>query len=84
MCTASTDEILRENIAINVKRRLELLGWSQVDLARKSGENQPTVNRICRGENLAGVGVLHRIAEAIGTSLDVLTAEPKEISRVST
>lgn len=79
----ATDSVLRENIAINVKRRLELLGWSQVDLARKSGENQPTVNRVCRGENLAGVGVLHRIAEALGTSLDVLTAEPKEISRVN-
>lgn len=79
----TTDNELRENIATNVKRRLELLGWSQVDLARKSGENQPTINRICRGENLAGVGVLHRIAEALGTSLDLLTAEPSEISRVA-
>ena len=83
MITVATDEQLREWIAINVRERLEILGWSQVDLAQKSGENQPTINRVCRGENLAGAGVLSRIAKALGSSADVLMSEPEKKSPVT-
>lgn len=79
----ATDQQLLDNIAANIAARLQLLGWSQLELAKRSGVNQPTINRICRRENLAGVGVLHRIAEAMGTSLDLLTAEPTKNSNVT-
>ena len=83
MIAVATDEQLRENIAANVQARLRILGWSQKELARRTGENQPTINRVCRGENLPGTGVLHRIAEALGSSLDQLTSVPANNSRVA-
>ena len=80
----ANDEELKQNIKANVASRLRLLGWSQKELARRTGENQPTINRVCRGENLPGTGVLHRIAEALGSSLDQLTSPPpQENSRVA-
>lgn len=72
----ATDEIVLANIAANVRRLLNARGWSQNELARKTGEKQATINRICNGRNMPSAAILSRIAEAFDVSLDRLVDEP--------
>lgn len=71
-----TDDEIREHVAANVLRLIEEREWSQRDLAEKAGESPMNINRVCRGENVVRVGIVARIAEALGVNVDRLIAEP--------
>ncbi len=71
-----TDDEVRENVAENVNRFLGEKGWTQQDLADKSGESLRNIGRICRAENVVRVGLLARCAEALGVNLDRLIDSP--------
>jgi transcriptional regulator with XRE-family HTH domain len=76
-----TDDEVRANIAANINRLLEDRGWSRAELARKTGDNQVTINLICNGRHVPRSGLLARIAEAFDVSMDRLAAEvPEKIS----
>jgi len=70
------DNVAKRNIAANLHRLLDDRGWSQSHLSRLTGDPLMTVSRAVRGENLPGVGVLARFAEALDVSIDRLVGPP--------
>jgi transcriptional regulator with XRE-family HTH domain len=63
-------------------RRLAL-GLSQNELARRAGVNHPTLFKIEAGQRLnPSVGVIVRIARALGTSAEVLYGMEREETRL--
>ena len=64
----------------NVKRLREGLGWSQSELARRSGVSQGFVSRLESGESTqALVGAVQALARALGVTVDeLLREEPAE------
>ena len=81
--TVITDEQAKKHIAANLARLLKMQKISQSELARRTGEARMTIWRLCRGLNVPTAGVLARIAEALGTSLDSLLEVPPKNSRRS-
>lgn len=61
-------------IGERILTRLELLGKSQSWLARQVDLRQPTINALVRGTSQSSVH-LHKIARALGTTVDYLTGE---------
>jgi transcriptional regulator with XRE-family HTH domain len=50
-------------------------GWSQAELARRSGINQGMISRIENGQTRGvGLGVIERLADALGVSPYMLVA----------
>lgn len=72
MSNVITDDRALENIQSNVTSLLQRKGLSQADLARKTGENEMYISRICRGKMLPNAAALARIAEALGVSSERL------------
>jgi UDP-N-acetylglucosamine 1-carboxyvinyltransferase len=68
------------DFATNVGERIRVArlhkGWTQVELAVKAGLSSNYVARLERGELGASLFVAMRIAEALGTTLDVLAQAP--------
>lgn len=84
MSTVISDTDARLNVAANVNRILEDRGMTQADLARLTGENAMAISRVCRGTNLANVGMLARIAEALECTVDELLKKSwKKVSRTA-
>ncbi|GGV23047.1 hypothetical protein GCM10010182_51760 [Actinomadura cremea] len=54
-----------------VRERRQALGWSQAELARRAGMTQPALSRLEAGGPTPTIGVLDRIAHALGTRLTV-------------
>ncbi len=75
-----TDDEVRVNVAENVKRLLEDRGWSQSELARRTGNTQAAISQICAARQVCGSGVLARIAEAFDVSMDRLASPPPQKS----
>lgn len=71
-----TDNQAKDNIAANVKRLLAARDWDQKRLADETGESVMNISRVCRGENCARVGMMLRIAEALDTSVNILSQKP--------
>lgn len=71
-----SDETATANVAANVRRLLDQRGWTQSDLAKKTGESENNISRISRGLNVVRIGVLARVAEAFDVSTDRLLAPP--------
>lgn len=74
-----TDEQAKRNIAANVTRLQGDLSYGE--LARrcslKNDRIYPSaIQRIARGENMPGAGLLARLAEALGASVDELLDFP--------
>lgn len=69
----SDDDVLA-NIAANVAklRGKRSRSW----LARQTGTYAINITRIESGEHMPGAGLLKRIAEALGTSTDMLFSYP--------
>jgi len=78
MTIVATDDIIRANIKANLRRILADRGWSQLELSRRTGEKQSTINTICNGRHCPQFGVMSRIAEALDVSLDRLAASPSD------
>lgn len=70
-----TDDEVKTNLSINVRRLLESRGWSGRDLARICRESQPTISRLLNGEHVPKLGTVTRIAAALQTSVDYLLAD---------
>lgn len=56
---------VRETLARNVRSCLEVLEWSQSELARRSGVSQKQVNNIVRERNGCSVEALYEIGVAL-------------------
>jgi len=67
----SNDDV-RDNLAVNVRRLLEDRNMSQADLARRAGESENAISRVVRGCLLASSGTIARIAGAFDVSIDRL------------
>lgn len=63
------------NIANNVRLLLRERSMTQSALAELTGEPMMNISRVVNAKNLAGVGTLARIAEALRTTVDWLLAD---------
>jgi transcriptional regulator with XRE-family HTH domain len=66
--------IVMENLSTWLLRKLEEKGWTQSELARRSGVGQVTISRIITGDRKMGTRVATKIAKA----LNVETSEVLE------
>ena len=71
-----TDEQAVKYIAKNLRLRLSELEMSQGELARQSHSSAVRISQYARGAVMPGSGVLSRIAEALGTTVDGLLSKP--------
>jgi len=71
-----SDDAVRRNIAANLARFLADRGWTPLELSRRTGDPQATIYGVCRGKHMPGAGILARISEATGVSVDRLIAPP--------
>src|SRR5437773_194372 len=55
----------RVSIARNIIRQRKMLGWSQRELARQSGVNVETLNRIEKGRVIAETATIARLDRAL-------------------
>ena len=65
----------------NIRRLRKTKGWSQRELADQVSSTSSYINRVETGKVNPSIGVLERIAKALGCSLDqmVKAEEPAEI-----
>ena len=68
----ASDLVVSRQFAANLLRTLEERGMTQMDLVRATGEGQSTINAICSGKHSPRLGVVTRIADALGMSIDEL------------
>ena len=80
METMIDDDTLRANLAASLRWHLEDRGWAQSELAKRAGAKDMEISRIVRGQYLPNSGTLARIAEALGTSIDLLLYRQPEIT----
>jgi HTH-type transcriptional regulator/antitoxin HipB len=69
---------LRYELGTVVRERREELGWSQTELARRTGMRQPAVARFEAGGTVPTLPLLERIANALGLQLTVQMAPGAE------
>jgi transcriptional regulator with XRE-family HTH domain len=67
-----TDLEIRRAIAVNVTNLLEVRGWSRRDLAKVTGDPVATVARVAQGKHTSQSGVVVRVADALGVTVDRL------------
>lgn len=72
-----TDDEARKNIAKNVARLRTAMDISRYRLAKMVGVHTIQISRIEDAEHAPGVGLLARIAEALGSSADTLMGSPR-------
>jgi transcriptional regulator with XRE-family HTH domain len=66
-----------------IAARRRALGWSQNELARRAEVNHPTLFKIESGQRLnPSIGVVVRIAQALGTSAEALYGLEREETRL--
>lgn len=72
-----TDEYVKAAVSANLK---ELMGdeLSQSELSRRTGDPITTINQVFHGHVMPGAGLLARIADALGTTVDALLSRPKK------
>lgn len=73
-----TDEQIKRHVSANLQRILAEQDISPYRLAKDLGEPLNTMYRIVRGDNLAGAGILSRIADRLGTTVDELISQPEK------
>jgi transcriptional regulator with XRE-family HTH domain len=59
-------------VTIRLREVREAKGLTQAGLARASGVPQPTISRIERGTSAIDLGVLERLADALGVDAALL------------
>ncbi len=75
-----TDNEVKRILAGNIGQILSERGISGRKLAKMTGDNSVTINRLLRGEHVPGVGLVTRIAAALRTSVDYLLRNPEEVA----
>lgn len=73
-----TDEKVKTVFAKNMSKLMADMGISQAELSRKTGESEARLSSYRNGQKIPGIGVATRIADALGTSLDILLAAKKK------
>lgn len=73
-----TDKQAMRRIAVNVKRLRTQKGLSMGQLARLIDDYPPAIKRIEDEQNMPGVGLLTRIAEALGVTVNDLLEAPEQ------
>ena len=68
---AYTAARLRYELGSVVRERREELGWTQTELARRTGMRQPAVARFEAGGTVPTIPLLERLAEALRLELTV-------------
>jgi HTH-type transcriptional regulator / antitoxin HipB len=69
---------LRYELGTVVRERREELGWSQTELARRTGMRQPAIARFEAGGTVPTLPLLERLANALGLQLTVKMAPDAE------
>lgn len=67
---AVDDTQAKKLISANLTRLLDERGWTQSQLAERSGESEMTISRTIRGKNQASAGTLKNLADAFGVATD--------------
>jgi chromosome segregation and condensation protein ScpB/DNA-binding XRE family transcriptional regulator len=62
------------SVATELRRRRELLGWSQVEAATRSGISRTVINEIERGRRAPSTRTYKKLRDALGLSLPTATA----------
>ncbi|MBW1982879.1 MAG: helix-turn-helix transcriptional regulator [Deltaproteobacteria bacterium] len=75
----STDVRWRRELGGRIKNLVVIKGWTQSELARKSGITEGNLSKIINGEIATSAEVIYRIAEALGTTSSQLMGERKPI-----
>ncbi len=66
-----------ERVGGSIRAARHVRGWTQVELAEQASLSSNYVARLERGELGPSLWVAHRIARALGVTLDALLASPK-------
>lgn len=75
-----SDKEALKRIAANARR---LRGDRSLSQIARDAETYPaSIRRIEEGQNMPGVGLLTRLAKALGASVDELLSPPNTLSRV--
>ncbi|RMX08812.1 XRE family transcriptional regulator [Corticibacter populi] len=74
--------LLVENLGIAVRQLREKQGWSQEELAERSGLNRSYVGEVERGRVVASVVTAQKIAQALDVSVVDLFAQCETIARL--
>ena len=77
-----SDDDVRANIAANLRAIMDDRGWSQSELARKTGQSDMMISHIMRGTRNPSVARVAQIAEALLIGMDRLVMPPPEQSPV--
>lgn len=67
---------IQEIIAMRIKTARLALGWSQEELAERSGLHRTYISGLERSTRNPTVTVLSKIADALGVTVSALTAAP--------
>lgn len=78
-----TDKQALHRISRNMRRLREESGLSMAALAKKIGDYPTSIKRIEDELSMPGVGLLTRISEALGVTLNDLLADEKKFSHAS-
>lgn len=71
-----------QNLGIAVRQLREKQGWSQHELAERSGLNRSYVGEIERGKAVASVVTAHKLAYALSVSIMDLFAQSDAIAQM--
>lgn len=78
-----SDDQTKAVLADNIQHLMKVSGKSQRALARETKDPLMTINGIVRGKHMPGAGVLTRIAEALGTTVEKLLTSSRKKTRKS-
>jgi transcriptional regulator with XRE-family HTH domain len=72
------ERTLRRWIAANIRQELKRKRWRAADLSRHTGLPYTTIAFVLNARSTPGTYILKKIALALETTMDHLTAEPFE------
>lgn len=68
------DNPFLENFGKNIQREIEKKGWTRYRLQKESGVDKQSLGKIVRGNMAPNIERAHKIAVALGVTLDYLCA----------
>ena len=75
-----SDKRWRQELGRRIKNLLLIKGWTQSELARKSGIAEGTLSKVINGEIATSAEHIFRVAEALETTSSQLMGEMKPIT----
>jgi transcriptional regulator with XRE-family HTH domain len=74
-----TDDSWRKELGRRIKNLILIKGWTQSELAKKSGITEGNLSKIINGEIATSAEVIYRLAEVLRTTSSQLMGETKPI-----